>query len=85
MKRFAKIWGGIALILFLLFLIFSTLIGGDAIHGYIENGDYFVSGLSDPIEVSQTIWILNYISGIGGLGSIGIFILLHFIIKIRNT
>ena len=84
MKPVTKIISYISLILFFVFAVFNLCIGGDAIHGYTQDGHYFVVGGPDPVEVSQTIWVLNYIFGILGLGGILLVVVLGIIERNRK-
>ena len=84
MKPITKTIAGISLILFFVFAIFSLCIGGDAIHGYTQDGHYYVEGGSNAVEVSQTIWVLNYISGIFGLGGILLVVVLGILERNRK-
>ena len=46
--------------------VFSFIIGGSAMNGYVESGSYFIiSKFTDDlyIEVSKTIWIISKVWG----------------------
>ena len=46
---------------FALFVIGSLILGGDAVNGKVDDGQYFLGGKSVSVEVSKAIWIYSYI------------------------
>lgn len=61
LSKLCKIMMMIALLNFLLFMLFSSYLGGDAINGFQKNGEYYVSYGHTNTEVSRLLWILNTI------------------------
>jgi len=61
LSKLCKIMMMIAGINFLLFILFSGYLGGDAFNGYHESGRYFVRNRHKITEVSRLLWILNRI------------------------
>jgi hypothetical protein len=53
-----------ALAYFFLFVVFSIIIGGDALNGFIEQGHYYVTSHGKNTEVSKFIWYLSRIQAI---------------------
>lgn len=48
------------------FFLFTFIIGGAAMNGYISAGHYFVGVRGDEVkEVSKTIWYISYIWSTG--------------------
>ena len=46
---------------FALFVVGSIILGGDAVNGKVDDGQYFVGGKSVYVEVSKAIWIYSYV------------------------
>ena len=46
------------------FFVFSAIIGGDALNGYQENGQYFVTAHENFAQVSKATWIVSKAWGI---------------------
>lgn len=71
--------GYIAFANFLLFMILSLEIGGDALTGFIKDGEYFVSDHGKHTQVAAFIWYLNRALGLGAFVFIPLAIILQFL------
>ncbi|WP_420332665.1 hypothetical protein [Roseibium sp.] len=49
---------------FFFFFVFTILIGGDALHGYMRHGEYFVCKQGECKEVWPLIFNISWYSGI---------------------
>ena len=70
------------------FFVFSAIIGGDALNGYQENGQYFVTAHESVAQVSNVTWIVIKTWGILfyvfiPLTPIGAFVISHIQRKIE--
>ena len=54
---------------FLIFVLISTYLGGDAVNGHIETGRYFLCGHGHCTEVSRSIWRYSYWHSWATIGS----------------
>ncbi len=52
---------------FLLFMIMSIVIGGDALSGFVKEGEYFVSDNGKYTQVDIFTWYLSRTLGLGAL------------------
>ena len=61
-------------VLFAIFIIFSLIVGGDAVSGKIEDGRYYVSSHGKLKEVSRTVYVLSAFSVMVLCGMVTIFL-----------
>ena len=61
---FITLWIAFGVTVILGFFIFSAIIGGDALNGYQENGQYFVTAHENVAQVSKTTWIVSKVWGV---------------------
>lgn len=61
-----------------LFLIMSIFVGGDALSGYAEEGEYFVSDHGKYTQVDIFTWYLSRTLGLGAFVFIPLAITLKF-------
>ncbi len=61
---FITLWIAFGVTVILGFFVFSAIIGGDALNGYKENGQYFVTAHENVLEVSKATWIVSKTWGI---------------------
>ena len=61
-------------VLFAIFIIFSLIVGGDAVSGKIEDGRYYVSSHGKLKEVSRTVYLLSAFSVMVLCGMVTIFL-----------
>ena len=61
---FITLWIAFGVTVILGFFIFSAIIGGDALNGYQENGQYFVTAHENVAQVSKATWIVSKVWGI---------------------
>lgn len=88
-KTLYKICGWICLlpvVNFLAFMVIYFLIGGDAIHGGVAEGHYYVADHGHSIEVSYGIWLYSLVHAYSVLISIPLAIAAAtFAIRIRKN
>ncbi len=72
--------GYIAFANFLLFMIISIIVGGDALNGFEKDGEYFVSDQGKYTEVDIFTWYLSRTLGLGAL----VFIPLAITLKLSH-
>jgi len=58
-NRLITIWLAIGISVIMGFFIFSLIIGGSALNGYIENGSFFVRSHSSVAEVSKAVFTIS--------------------------
>ena len=85
---FITLWIAFGVTVILGFFIFSAIIGGDALNGYQENGQYFVTAHENVAQVSKTTWIVSKVWGVLfylfiPLTPIGAFVISHIQRKIE--
>ena len=85
---FITLWIAFGVTVILGFFIFSAIIGGDALNGYQENGQYFVTAHENVAQVSNATWIVSKVWGILfylfiPLTPIGAFVISHIQRKIE--
>ena len=61
---FITLWIAFGVTVILGFFIFSAIIGGDALNGYQENGQYFVQAHENVAQVSKATWIVSKVWGV---------------------
>lgn len=59
--------GYIAFANFLLFMIMSIVVGGDALNGFKKDGEYFISDHGKYTQVDIFTWYLSRTLGLGAL------------------
>jgi hypothetical protein len=63
---------------FFLFMITSIVIGGDALSGFVKDGEYFVSDHGEYAQVDIFTWYLSRTLGLGALVFIPLALTLKF-------
>lgn len=63
---------------FLLFMIMSIIVGGDALNGFERHGEYFVCDHGKYTQVGSFTWYLNRTLGLGAF----VFIALAITLKV---
>lgn len=63
-NMFITLWIVFGIAIILGFFVFSAIIGGDALNGYQENGQYFVTAHESVAQVSNVTWIVSKTWGI---------------------
>ena len=58
------LWIAFGVTVILGFFVFSAIIGGDALNGYQENGQYFVTAHENVAQVSKATWTVSKVWGI---------------------
>ena len=71
--------GVLAALNFVVLLIITAQIGGDAMNGKIEAGHYFVGNHGVYTEVSRRVWILSYLRTLSTIFTHGFFFLNAFL------
>ena len=61
---FITLWIAFGVTVILGFFVFSAIISGDALNGYQENGQYFVTAHESVAQVSKATWIVSKVWGV---------------------
>jgi hypothetical protein len=65
--RWLKIFGCIAVVDVLAFMLVATYLGGDALNGHVSNGHYFLAAKGRTLEVSRELYIYSKWHGLSAI------------------
>lgn len=60
-----RLWEGLCSCVAVGYFIFSAAIGGSALNGYCEAGNYYVGEHGSYVSVTEQIWNISYIWNVG--------------------
>ncbi len=61
LEKICRIIGVVTILNFLIFVVISIIIGGDAVNGHVEMGRYFLSNHGQLTEVSYPVFVYSKI------------------------